>query len=160
MMLAVDAHLVMIDAIARSVRAAPIGGGLHAVGMLRDGQERECAVRTRTAVRRPGARRGARRQHRPRHSQRAAPQLNILSVAFPVQIGIGLVALGASIPFVGAFYRGWSGAYNGTLDHVFAALTRGARKCPSARKQNAQKKRLRGNARKRAKKAAFRAARS
>lgn len=57
---------------------------------------------------------------------RAAPQLNVLSVAFPIQIGIGLVALGASIPFVGAFYRGWSGVYTNTLDHAFAALTRGA----------------------------------
>jgi flagellar biosynthetic protein FliR len=56
---------------------------------------------------------------------RAAPQLNILSVAFPVQIGIGLISLGASIPFIGAFYHGWSGVYNGTLDRFFAALVRG-----------------------------------
>jgi len=46
-------------------------------------------------------------------------------VAFPVQIGIGLVALGASIPFIGAFYRGWSGVYTEMLDRVFASLIRG-----------------------------------
>src|SRR4051794_12462439 len=34
LLLAVDAHLVMIDAVVQSVRAIPIGSGLHAVGML------------------------------------------------------------------------------------------------------------------------------
>jgi flagellar biosynthetic protein FliR len=58
---------------------------------------------------------------------RAAPQLNILSVAFPIQIGIGMVALSATVPFIGAFYHGWSGVYNNTLDHVFGALARGGR---------------------------------
>ena len=49
-----------------------------------------------------------------------------LSVAFPIQIGIGLLALGASIPFIGAFYHGWSGVHANTLDRVFSALARGA----------------------------------
>jgi hypothetical protein len=42
-----------------------------------------------------------------------------------VQIGVGLFGLGASIPFIGAFYHGWSGVYNNSIDHVFSALTRG-----------------------------------
>ena len=126
MMLAVDAHLVMIDAIARSVRVVPIGSGLHAVGML-------AMVRSASVLFGLGLQFAA-----PVIAAvlvantalailtRAAPQLNVLSVAFPVQIGIGLFALGASIPFVGAFYHGWSGVYNNMLDHAFAALTRGA----------------------------------
>ena len=58
---------------------------------------------------------------------RAAPQLNLFSVAFPIQIGIGLTALAAAIPFIGAFYHGWTGVYNNTLDHVFHAFTHGSR---------------------------------
>jgi hypothetical protein len=29
------------------------------------------------------------------------------------------------VPFVGAFYHGWSGVYNTTLDHVLTAFVRG-----------------------------------
>jgi flagellar biosynthetic protein FliR len=127
LLLAVDAHLVMIDAIARSVRIIPIGGGIHAEGML-------ALVRTAGVLFGLGLQFAA-----PVIAAvlvantalailgRAAPQLNILSVAFPIQIGVGLFALGASVPFIGAFYHGWSGVYNNTLDHVFSALVRGGR---------------------------------
>ncbi len=33
---------------------------------------------------------------------RAAPQLNVLSVGFPVQIGLGLFAISASLPLIAA----------------------------------------------------------
>jgi flagellar biosynthetic protein FliR len=125
MMLAVDAHLVMIDAVAKSVHVIPIGSGLHATGlyaMVRSasvlfGLGLQFAAPVIAAVLVANTALAV--------LSRAAPQLNILSVAFPVQIGIGLVALAASIPFVGAFYHGWSGVYNGTLDQVFRALARG-----------------------------------
>lgn len=125
LLLAVDAHLVMIDAVAKSVQLAPIGGSLHALGIL-------------TMVKSSGALFGLGLQFAApvvasvlvantalAILSRAAPQLNILSVAFPVQVGIGLVALGGSIPFVAAFYRGWSGVYNASLDRVFASFVRG-----------------------------------
>jgi flagellar biosynthesis protein FliR len=127
LLLAVDAHLVMIDAIARSVHLIPIGSGIHADGML-------ALVRTGSVLFGLGLQFAA-----PVIAAvlvantalailgRAAPQLNILSVAFPIQIGVGLFALGASVPFIGAFYHGWSGVYNNTLDHVFSALVRGGR---------------------------------
>jgi flagellar biosynthetic protein FliR len=125
LLLAVDAHLVMIDAMARSFQLIPIGSGLHAAGMLamvRSGSllfglglqfaapviAAVLVANTALAI-----------------LTRAAPQLNVLSVAFPIQIGVGLVSLAASIPFIGAFYHGWSGVYNHTLDQVFSALTRG-----------------------------------
>src|SRR6185312_10675476 len=111
---------------ARSVRVVPIGSGLHAAGMLamvRSGSvlfglglqfaapviAAVLVANTALAI-----------------LTRAAPQLNVLSVAFPIQIGVGLLALAASIPFIGAFYRGWSGVYNNTIDHVLSALVRGA----------------------------------
>ncbi|HTE45460.1 MAG TPA: flagellar biosynthetic protein FliR [Gemmatimonadaceae bacterium] len=126
MLLAVDAHLVMIDALARSVHLIPIGSGLHPEGlraMVRGasllfglGLQFAAPVIAATIIANTAL----------AILSRAAPQLNILSVAFPVQIGIGLVALSASIPFVGAFYRGWSGVYANGLDRVFTALSRGA----------------------------------
>ena len=126
LMLAVDAHLVMIDAVAESVRAIPIGGGLHAEGM-------RAMVRSASILFGLGLQFAA-----PVIATvlvantalavlgRAAPSLNILSVAFPIQIGIGLLALGASIPFIGAFYHGWSGVYTATMQRVFTAFAHGA----------------------------------
>jgi flagellar biosynthetic protein FliR len=126
LLLAVDAHLVMIDAVVKSVGVIPIGAGLHAEGlrsMVKSAsvlfglglQFAAPVIATILVANTALAILG-----------RAAPSLNILSVAFPIQIGIGLLALGASIPFIGAFYHGWSGVYTNTLDRVFSALARGA----------------------------------
>lgn len=127
LLLAVDAHLVMIDAVGRSLNVIPLGGSLHSEGLM-------AMVRSASILFGLGLQFAA-----PVIAavfiantalailSRAAPQLNLLSIAFPVQIGVGLVALAAAVPFVGAFYHGWSGVYNGMLDHVFAALAGGAR---------------------------------
>lgn len=45
---------------------------------------------------------------------RAAPKMNMLAVAFPLQIGLGLLVLGTSIPLIAAFYVGFEDQY-GTL---------------------------------------------
>jgi flagellar biosynthetic protein FliR len=127
LLLAVDAHLVMIDAVARSVRIIPIGAGLHPEGMhamvksasILFGLGLQFAAPVVAAVLIANTALAI--------LSRAAPQLNILSVAFPVQIGLGLIALSASIPFIAAFYHGWSGVYINTLDHVLSAFIRGTR---------------------------------
>ncbi len=54
---------------------------------------------------------------------RAAPQLNILSVAFPVHITIGLFALLAALPAMARFFEGWTGTYNGMMTHVARGLS-------------------------------------
>jgi flagellar biosynthesis protein FliR len=54
---------------------------------------------------------------------RAAPALNVLAVAFPIQIGLGLFALAASIPLIGAFFAGWGGFYDTMLGQVLLALS-------------------------------------
>lgn len=127
LLLAVDAHLVMIDAVGRSLSFIPIGSGVHAAGLL-------TMVKTGSVLFGLGLQFAA-----PVVAailvantalailSRAAPALNLLSVAFPIQIGIGLFALAAAIPFVGAFYHGWSGVYNNTLDRVLTALAHGGR---------------------------------
>jgi flagellar biosynthetic protein FliR len=54
---------------------------------------------------------------------RAAPQLNILTVAFPLQITIGLFALMAAMPAMARFFEGWTGTYNGMMSHVATGLS-------------------------------------
>lgn len=54
---------------------------------------------------------------------RAAPQLNVLSVAFPLQITIGLFALLAALPAMARFFEGWTGTYNGMMTHVATGLS-------------------------------------
>jgi flagellar biosynthetic protein FliR len=54
---------------------------------------------------------------------RAAPQLNILTVAFPLQITIGLFSLLAALPAMAHFFEGFSGTYNGMMTHVARGLS-------------------------------------
>lgn len=57
---------------------------------------------------------------------RVAPSVNVLAVAFPLQIGVGLMMIGAAIPLVGTFFLGWHGVYDGMLSRVMTALAGGA----------------------------------
>ena len=54
---------------------------------------------------------------------RAAPQLNVLTVAFPLQITVGLFALLAALPAMARFFEGWSGTYDGMMTHVARGLS-------------------------------------
>jgi flagellar biosynthesis protein FliR len=53
---------------------------------------------------------------------RAAPQLHVLAVAFPIQIGLGLLVLAASIPLIGAFFTGWTAVHDGMLGQALRAF--------------------------------------
>ncbi|MEQ8329968.1 MAG: flagellar biosynthetic protein FliR [Longimicrobiales bacterium] len=44
---------------------------------------------------------------------RTVPQLNVLTVAFPVQIALGLIVLGATLPFIASAIGGFGEAYTG-----------------------------------------------
>jgi flagellar biosynthetic protein FliR len=57
---------------------------------------------------------------------RAAPQLQILQLAFPSQILVGLGTLVATFPFIGAWFMDWQGRYDGMLTRAVGALA-GAR---------------------------------
>jgi flagellar biosynthetic protein FliR len=123
--LAVDGHIVVIDALAKSLQLAPVGGGIHAIGlhsMVRSagvlfalGLQFAAPVIAAILIANTALAILA----------RVAPALQILSVAFPIQIGIGMVAIAGSIPFIGAFYQGFSGVYSGTLEKLLMALVRG-----------------------------------
>lgn len=53
---------------------------------------------------------------------RAAPQLNVLSVAFPLQIGLGLMVLGAVVPILFADVGGWPASYRELVGELMTRL--------------------------------------
>jgi flagellar biosynthetic protein FliR len=128
LMLALDAHVVMLDAVATSTRIMPVGGVLDLASGAR------AMVGTMGQLFIIGLRFAA-----PVIAvvlianvalailSRAAPQLNILSVAFPIQIGVGLVAFAATIPVIGMFFNGWTSFYESVLTHSLGALATGVR---------------------------------
>lgn len=53
---------------------------------------------------------------------RAAPQLNVLQIAFPVQILVGLVTLALVVPVLATRLLGWEALYGGVVTRAFDAL--------------------------------------
>jgi flagellar biosynthetic protein FliR len=119
LLLSLNLHVVMLGALADSTTAFPVGapvslaggalamlqlgGTLFSLGVRFAAPVIAAVLVTNVALAVLG---------------RAAPQLNILFVSFPVQIAIGLFALVAAIPSIGHFFGGWSGVYDGMLTHV------------------------------------------
>ncbi|GLC25380.1 flagellar biosynthetic protein FliR [Roseisolibacter agri] len=124
-MLAVDGHLVMLDALAESLRAVPVGSSVN----VRDGLAALVASGAHLFV--LGLRFAA-----PVVAAsiignvalglltRVAPQLNVLTIAFPLQIAVGLSATVAALAFTATWLTGWTGHYAGTIETVFAGLLR------------------------------------
>lgn len=124
LLLALDAHLVMLDALAASVREVPVGatldvraglGAMVSSGTLLFSLGLRFAAPVIAAVLLGNVALAV--------LSRAAPQLNILGIAFPVQIALGLFTLAASFPFMATWFTGWQNVYTSTLSHVMGALT-------------------------------------
>ena len=125
LLLVLDAHLVMLDALAESARAVPVGSALDlqaGVGAMTSLLGTLFALGLRFAA--PVIAAVLIGNVALAVLSRAAPQLNVLSVAFPLQIGIGLVALAASLGMIATFFTGWTTTYEGMLSHVFGAMGR------------------------------------
>jgi flagellar biosynthetic protein FliR len=56
---------------------------------------------------------------------RAAPQLNIIAIAFPVQILLGLGTLIALVPLLGSWFLGWENVYDGFVTRALPVLRGG-----------------------------------
>jgi flagellar biosynthetic protein FliR len=122
-LLALNVHLGMLEALATSLRAIPVGSALD----LPSGLSALLSLGSSLFV--VGLRFAA-----PVVAtvmignvalavlSRAAPQLNILSVAFPLQIGLGLFALGIAVPFIAGALADWPTHYDHQLTTVFTAL--------------------------------------
>ncbi len=125
-LLSLDLHAVMLSALADSVQALPVGvpvhlaagsksilmnaGAMFAIGVRLAAPVMAAVLIANVAIAVLG---------------RAAPQLNILSVSFPIQIAVGMLALIASLPAMARLLGGWQGTYDhmlGTVVRAFAAL--------------------------------------
>lgn len=128
LLLALNAHLVMLDAIAESFHRLPVGGALHLADACRL-LVREASVLFVLGVRFAAPIIGVIILANAALAVlgRAVPQLNVLSVAFPVQIGLGLLTLAAVIPFMAFVITGWGGEYHGQVGRLLGVLARGVR---------------------------------
>lgn len=122
-LLSVGGHLVMLDALADSTRQLPLGtaldagrglldlatlgGALFSFGLRFAAPVIAVALVANVAL---------------AVLSRAAPQLNILQLAFPVQILVGLATLLAAIPILGSWLAGWETSYADLLASALGAL--------------------------------------
>jgi len=123
LLLSLNLHLVMLDAVAASMRLLPVGGEMDlaagAAAMVRTGSTLfmlglRFAAPVVAAVLIANVALAV--------LSRAAPQLNVLSVAFPLQIMVGLFALLAALPFIATFFTGWTGTYDSLVGGILNAL--------------------------------------
>ena len=125
-LLAVDGHLVILDALAASAREVPVGTALDvqrgAAAMLTTGGEL-FVLGLRFAA--PVIAASLIGNVALAILSRAAPSLNVLTVAFPIQIALGLTAMVASLAFLATYVTDWPLAFESTIRRVFGALSPG-----------------------------------
>ncbi|MGQ0766205.1 MAG: flagellar biosynthetic protein FliR [Gemmatimonadota bacterium] len=123
LLLSLDAHVVMLESVATSLRLAPVGdpiaaaesfwniatlgASLFALGLQFAAPVIAIVLITNVAL---------------SVLSRAAPQLNIIALAFPVQILIGLMTLVALIPVLGTLFLSWESVYDGFVTQALPGL--------------------------------------
>lgn len=123
LVLSLDGHLVMLDALAASAQRLPVGTPLDLAGGMRAlvslgatvfalGLQFAAPVVAVVMVANVAL----------AVLSRAAPQLQILQLAFPVQILVGLGTLVAALPFIATWFLGWEASYDAMLTRAIAAL--------------------------------------
>jgi flagellar biosynthetic protein FliR len=124
-LLSLDLHLVMLDALAASARVVPVGapvavsaglaelvrlgGTLFVLGLRFAAPVIAAVLVANVAL---------------AALSRAAPQLNILQLAFPIQIVIGLATLLAALPIIAAVLLDWTGTFDGMVGGVLRVMAR------------------------------------
>lgn len=123
-LLVLGGHVMMLEALADTYRVLPVGGAVDMVAGFRPmldlgGTIFASALRFAApvlgAVMLTNISLGV--------LSRAAPALNILGVAFPLQIGIGLFTLAASLGVIVSALGTWTTTYTDSLIPVIGALT-------------------------------------
>lgn len=128
LLLSLNAHVVMLDALRASVDLIPVGGAhrlqdglgamlqmagaLFVIGLRFAAPVIAVVLMVNVAL---------------AVLSRAAPQLNILSLAFPIQILAGLAALIALIPILGSWFLGWETTYADLIGRALAPFHAGGR---------------------------------
>jgi flagellar biosynthetic protein FliR len=125
LLLTLNGHLVILEALAASTVAIPVGGALElerglasmiALGGHLFSLGLRFAAPVVAVVLISNVALGI--------LARVAPQLNVLMVAFPVQIGLGLFTLALSIPLIATAFTSWPTAYEAMLSTLLTALGR------------------------------------
>lgn len=120
-----DGHLIMLEAVAASATVIPVGAPIDAspgIGeMLRLGGTLfslgvRFAAPVIAVVLVSNLALGI--------LGRVAPQLNILMVAFPVQIGVGIFTLAFAVPLLATFFTTWATAYESVISGLLSAFGR------------------------------------
>lgn len=121
--LAVGGHLLMLEALSASVHALPVGSAMTLEtglrGMVSLGAELfalgvRFAAPVLAAIMIANLAMGI--------LGKAAPQFNVLIVAFPVQTGLGLLTLGLAIPVMATFFTTWASWYGAVVERLVEAL--------------------------------------
>jgi flagellar biosynthesis protein FliR len=125
-LLSVGGHLVILDALAASVREVPVGTPLDVqrglAAMLSTGGQL-FILGLRFAA--PVIAASLIGNVALAILTRAAPQLNVLTVAFPIQIAIGLTAMVAALVFLATYVTDWPLAFESTIARIFGAFSPG-----------------------------------
>lgn len=123
LILSTGGHLLIVGALARSLEVAPVGLPLAMdqgiATLVRMGGELfvlglRFAAPVVATVMIGNAALGV--------MARTVPQLNVLMVAFPLQIAIGLFVLGATLPLMAGFFSSWPARFEDVAGSVLQAL--------------------------------------
>jgi flagellar biosynthetic protein FliR len=126
LLLAMDGHLIMIDALRESFAVIPAGAGIQldagvpsvvSAGTLVFARGLQFAAPVVAAVTLANVGLGI--------LARTVPQLNVLMMAFPIQIALGLATLGLSVPYIAVGQGAWANSYLGWVDAALTALAGG-----------------------------------
>lgn len=125
LLLTANGHLIMLEAVTASLDLIPVGGTIDTANGLREmvlagGLLFSLGIRfaapviavvliSNLAIGILG---------------RVAPQLNILMVAFPVQIGVGIFTLAFTVPLIATYFVSWPSAYESVLSRILSAFGR------------------------------------
>ncbi len=123
LLLTAGGHVMMLQALAETFRILPLGGELHMAEGARSlatagstifGAALRFSAPVLGAIMLANMSLGV--------LSRAAPQLNIFSVAFPLQIGIGMLTLALVLSVVGESISRWPAEYHASLETTFRAF--------------------------------------
>lgn len=121
-------HLLMIDSLGRSLDVIPVGsvpdltagmlamskmgGQLIALGVMFSAPVMAATMLANVSL---------------AILTRAAPQLQIITVAFPLQIAVGLFTLAAAVSLTAVWFTGWGSYHEGMLTRVMGPMLSGIR---------------------------------
>ncbi len=123
LLLAMNGHLIMIDALRESFLAIPPGavlaleGGIPSVvsaGSIVFARGLQFAAPVVAAVTLANVGLGI--------LARTVPQLNVLMMAFPLQIALGLATLALTIPYIAVGQSDWAASYLAWLENALGSL--------------------------------------